>query len=207
MTIVFVRAYDARMKHLLLALAATVLLACSPKGAANAAPAHTEVGYFAGGCFWCVEHDMSKIPGVVDVVSGYAGGVMPNPTYDNHEGYREAVKVVFDPTKTSYRQLVDRFWPLIDPTDDGGQFCDRGGPYRTAIWVTTQAQLDAAKASEVAAGTRLKQGKMLTPIYRFTTFYPAEGYHQDFAEKNPLRYSLYRQGCGRDARLKQVWGR
>jgi len=195
------------MKHILLTIAAALVVACSPKGAANAAAAHTEVSYFAGGCFWCVEHDMAKIPGVVDVVSGYAGGVTPNPDYQNHEGYREAVKVVFDPAKISYRQLVDRFWPTIDPTDDGGQFCDRGNAYRTALWVTTQAQLDAAKASEAAAGTKLKQGKMLTPIYRFTTFYPAEGYHQDFAEKNPLRYSLYRQGCGRDARLKQVWGR
>lgn len=195
------------MKHILLTIAAALIVACSPRGGANAAAAHTEVGYFAGGCFWCVEHDMSKIPGVVDVVSGYAGGTIPNPTYDNHEGYREAVKVVFDPAKISYRQLVDRFWPTIDPTDDGGQFCDRGNAYRTAVWVTTQAQLEAAKASEAAAGAKLKQGKMLTPIYRFTTFYPAEGYHQDFAEKNPLRYSLYRQGCGRDARLKQVWGR
>ncbi|MGE5565734.1 MAG: peptide-methionine (S)-S-oxide reductase MsrA [Parcubacteria group bacterium] len=193
------------MKHLLLAITATLLLACSPKTAAHAAPARTETAYFAGGCFWCVEHDMAKIPGVIDVVSGYAGGTIPNPTYENHDGYREAVKVVFDPAKLSYRQLVDRFWPTIDPTDDGGQFCDRGGAYRTAVWVTTQAQLEAAKASEAAAGARLKQGKMLTPIYRFTTFYPAEGYHQDFAEKNPLRYSLYRQGCGRDARLRQVW--
>jgi peptide-methionine (S)-S-oxide reductase len=195
------------MKHILLTIVAALVVACSPRGAANAAAAHTEVGYFAGGCFWCVEHDLSKIPGVIDVVSGYAGGENAKPTYDNHEGYREAVKVVFDPAKISYRQLVDRFWPLIDPTDDGGQFCDRGAPYRTAVWVTTQAQLDAAKASEAAAGAKLKQGKMLTPIYRFTTFYPAEGYHQDFAEKNPLRYSLYRQGCGRDARLKMVWGR
>jgi len=195
------------MKHLFLAIAATLLLACSPKTGAQAAPKQTETAYFAGGCFWCVEHDMAKIPGVVDVISGYAGGEQPNPTYENHEGYREAVKVVFDPAKVSYRQLVDRFWPLIDPTDNGGQFCDRGFPYTTAVWVTTQAQLDAAKASETAAGAKLKQGKMLTPIYRFTTFTPAEGYHQDFAEKNPLRYSLYRQGCGRDSRLKQVWGR
>jgi len=195
------------MRPLLIALIAALAVACSPKGAANAAPKQTEVGYFAGGCFWCVEHDLAKIPGVIDVVSGYAGGENAKPSYENHEGYREAVKVVFDPAKISYRQLVDRFWPTIDPTDDGGQFCDRGNAYRTAVWVTTQAQLDAAKASEAAAGTKLKQGKMLTPIYRFTTFYPAEGYHQDFAEKNPLRYNVYRQGCGRDARLKQVWGR
>jgi peptide-methionine (S)-S-oxide reductase len=200
-------AYGRFMKPLLLTIVAALFVACSPKGAATAAPAQAETAYFAGGCFWCVEHDMSKIPGVVDVVSGYAGGAIPNPTYESHEGYREAVKVVFDPAKVSYRQLVDRFWPLIDPTDDGGQFCDRGPQYTSAVWVMTQAQLDAAKASEAAAGAKLKQGKMLTPIYRFTTFYPAEGYHQDFAQKNPLRYSFYRQGCGRDARLKAVWRR
>ena len=195
------------MKHILLALIAALAVACSAKQAATAAPAQTEAAYFAGGCFWCVEHDMAKIPGVVDVVSGYAGGTVPNPTYQSHEGYREAVKVVFDPAKVSYRQLVDRFWPLIDPTDDGGQFCDRGFPYTTAVWVTTQAQLEAAKSSEAMAATKLKRGKMLTPVFRFTTFYPAEGYHQDFAEKNPLRYNVYRQGCGRDAQLKRVWGR
>lgn len=195
------------MKPILIALIAALAVACSPQHGANAAAKQTDTAYFAGGCFWCVEHDMGKIPGVVDVVSGYAGGEIANPTYENHEGYREAVKVVFDPTKVSYRQLVDRFWPLVDPTDNGGQFCDRGFAYTTAVWVKTQAQLDAAKASEAAAGAKLKQGKMLTPIYRFTTFYPAEGYHQDFAEKNPLRYNVYRQGCGRDGRLKQVWGR
>ena len=104
------------MKHILLALIAALAVACSAKQAATAAPAQTEAAYLAGGCFWCVEHDMAKIPGVVDVVSGYAGGTVPNPTYQSHEGYREAVKVVFDPAKVSYRQLVDRFWPLIDPT-------------------------------------------------------------------------------------------
>lgn len=182
------------------------VLACSPQKAAKAAD-QTETAYFAGGCFWCVEHDMASIPGVIDVVSGYAGGDLKNPTYENHTGHLEAVKVVFDPAKISYRQLVDRFWPLIDPTDAGGQFCDRGHSYTTAVWVLNQRQLDAANASRAAAAAKLKQGKMITPIRRFTTFTKAEGYHQDYATKNPLRYNVYRQGCGRDKRLKQVWGR
>ena len=195
------------MKPFLTAILAVFVLACSPQASSGAAPSKTEAAYFAGGCFWCVEHDMSEIPGVVDVVSGYAGGDLAHPTYENHEGHYEAVKVVFDPGKITYRQLVDAFWPLIDPTDAGGQFCDRGPPYRTAVWTLNQAQLDAATASRDVAATKLKQGKIVTPIYRFTSFWPAEGYHQDFARKNPLRYNVYRQGCGRDKRLKQVWGR
>lgn len=191
------------MKHSFLA----VFFALIFGALAHAAPKQTETAYFAGGCFWCVEHDMAKIPGVVDVVSGYAGGDLKHPTYENHEGHIEAVRVVFDPTKISYRQLVDRFWPLIDPTDSGGQFCDRGHSYTTAVWVVNQRQLDAANASRAAAAAKLKTGKMVTPILRFSTFTTAEGYHQNFAENNPLRYNVYRQGCGRDKRLKQVWGR
>jgi len=190
--------------RLFAALAAVLaLLGAAP---ANAAP-RLETAWFAGGCFWCVEHDMAKIPGVVDVVSGYAGGTLRNPTYENHEGHIEAVKVTFDPAKISYRQLVDRFWPLIDPTDVGGQFCDRGHSYTTAVWVAGEAQLKAAQASRAAAGARLRQGSIVTPVLGFTSFWPAEGYHQDYAGKNPLRYNLYRQGCGRDARLRAVWGR
>ncbi|HYG27247.1 MAG TPA: peptide-methionine (S)-S-oxide reductase MsrA [Caulobacteraceae bacterium] len=176
-------------------------------GLAHAAPKQTETAYLAGGCFWCVEADMAKIPGVIDVVSGYAGGDLKNPTYENHQGHIEAVKVVFDPKKISYRQLLDRFWPTIDPTDAGGQFCDRGHSYETAVWVVSQRQLDAAKASRDAAAARLKQGRMVTPILRFSSFWPAERYHQNYASKNPLRYNVYRQGCGRDRRLRQVWGK
>jgi len=144
---------------------------------------------------------------VVVVVSVYAGGDLKNPTFKNHEGHIEAVKVVFDPGKISYRQLVVRFWPLIDPTDAGGQFCDRGHAYTTAIWVKSDSQLEAAKASRAAAAKALKQGKMVTPILRYSSFWTAEGYHQDYAEKNPLRYNLYRQACGRDRKLEKVWGR
>ncbi len=190
--------------RLLTALAATfALLAIGP---VQAAP-KLETAWFAGGCFWCLEKDMEKIPGVVDAVSGYAGGDLKNPTYENHEGHREAVKVTYDPARISYRQLVDRFWPLVDVTDAGGQFCDRGYQYSTAVWVATEAQRQAAEASKAAAAARVKGRTIVTPIERYTSFWLAEGYHQDYAKKNPVRYNFYRQTCGRDGRLKAVWGR
>lgn len=190
--------------RLLTAIAATFTLFAI--GPAQAAP-KLETAWFAGGCFWCLEKDMEKIPGVVDAVSGYAGGDLQNPTYENHEGHREAVKVTFDPARISYRQLVDRFWPLVDVTDAGGQFCDRGPQYSTAVWVATEAQRQAAEASKAAAAARLRSRPIVTPILRYTSFWNAEGYHQDYAKKNPVRYAFYRQTCGRDARIKAVWGR
>jgi methionine-S-sulfoxide reductase len=148
--------------------------------------------------------------GVVSAESGYTGGTQANPTYEQvgsgRTGHIEAVRVVYDPKRISYRQLVDRFWPTIDPTDDGGQFCDRGPVYRTAVFVTP-AQRPLAEVSRTAAARKLKQGSMVTPIRPATRFWPAEAYHQDFYKKNPLRYRVYRQGCGRDARLRAVWGR
>ena len=190
------------MKALIVAL----LIALGWTGA-NAAPkAQLATAYFAGGCFWCMEHDMA-IPGVVEVVSGYAGGEMKNPTYENHGNHLEAVKVVYDPAKVSYGTLLTRFWLVIDPTDPSGQFCDRGHAYQTAVWVRTKAERAAAETSRDIAARRLKTGEVVTPILRFTSFWPAEGYHQDFAENNLLRYNLYRQGCGRDARLRALWGR
>lgn len=165
---------------------------------------------FAGGCFWCTESDFEHMPGVIAAESGYTGGTQPNPTYEQvgsgRTGHIEAVRVTYDPRRISYRQLVDRFWPTIDPTDDGGQFCDRGATYRTAVFVTP-AQKPDAEASRAAAARKLKQGRMLTPIRPATRFWPAEAYHQDFYKKNPLRYRVYRQGCGRDAKLRAVWGR
>lgn len=192
------------LARLLTALAATLaLFSIAP---VQAAP-KLETAWFAGGCFWCLEKDMEKIPGVVDAVSGYAGGDLKNPTYENHEGHREAVKVTYDPAKISYRQLVDRFWPLVDVTDAGGQFCDRGYQYSTAVWVATEAQRQAAEASKAAAAARLKGRTIVTPIERYSSFWLAEGYHQDYAKKNPVRYNFYRQTCGRDGRLKAIWGR
>lgn len=190
--------------RLLTAIAATfTLFAIGPAQAAS----RLETAWFAGGCFWCLEKDMEKIPGVVDAVSGYAGGDLKNPTYENHEGHREAVKVTYDPARISYRQLVDRFWLLVDVTDAGGQFCDRGPQYSTAVWVATEAQRQAAEASKAAAAARLRGQPIVTPILRYSSFWNAESYHQDYAKKNPVRYAFYRQTCGRDARVKAVWGR
>lgn len=194
------------MKRLLIALIALLGLAL-PLAAAQAQPPR-ENAYFAGGCFWCAEADLAKIPGVIDVVSGYAGGDIDRPTYENHPGYIEAVKVTFDPTKISYRALTDRFFRLVDPTDGGGQFCDRGREYTTAIWVVSEPQREAALAAKVAAQARLKvKAPIVTPILTYKSFWPAEGYHQDYAKKNALKYRYYRTACGRDGRLKQVWGR
>ena len=174
----------------------------------SAAPAR-ETAVFAGGCFWCVEHDMKAIPGVVSVVSGYTGGHVANPTYEDvtreTSGHLESVKVTFDPAKISYTALVGRFMRLIDPTDAGGQFCDRGQSYQSAIFVNGPAQRAAAQAVLTQLKTGPLKGKIVTPIRDTATFWPAEGYHQDYASKNPLRYNLYRQGCGRDARIKAVW--
>ena len=184
----------------------------SAAACAQAAPRtdRLETAVFAGGCFWCTEADFEKVPGVVSAVSGYTGGAEPSPTYKQvtagRTGHLEAVKVTYDPARVSYRALVDRFWTTIDPTDASGQFCDRGASYRPAVFVATPAQRQAAEASRQAAAARLKRGAMATPIRDASAFWPAEAHHQDFYKTNPLRYRTYRQGCGRDARLKAVWG-
>lgn len=174
----------------------------------QAAPAR-ETAIFAGGCFWCVEHDMKPIPGVVSVVSGYTGGHLAKPTYEDvtseTSGHLEAVKVTFDPAKISYLALVGRFMRLIDPTDAGGQFCDRGQSYQSAIFANGPVQRSAAQAVLTRLQTTPLKGKIVTPVRDAVTFWPAEGYHQNYSNKNPLRYNLYRQGCGRDARVKAVW--
>ena len=168
-----------------------------------------ETAIFAGGCFWCVEHDMKVIPGVVSAVSGYTGGHVAKPTYEDvtseTSGHLESVKVTFDPAKISYAALVGRFMRLIDPTDAGGQFCDRGQSYQSAIFVSGAAQRAAAQAILAQLQTTPLKDKIVTPIRDAVTFWPAEGYHQNYSNKNPLRYNLYRQGCGRDARVKAVW--
>lgn len=170
----------------------------------------TETAVFAGGCFWCTESDFEHTTGVISAVSGYTGGPEANPTYEQVSsettGHMEAVRVTFDPAKISYRALVDHFWRTIDPTDQGGQFCDRGPSYRPAVFVATPRQRSDAEASKAAAQTAL--GKPInTPIRNLGAFWPAEGYHQDFYKSNALRYKLYRAGCGRDRRLKALWDR
>jgi peptide-methionine (S)-S-oxide reductase len=166
---------------------------------------------FAGGCFWCVESDFDKVPGVVSTTSGYIGGTVANPTYQQvsskSTGHAEAVEIVFDPSKVTYRALVDHYWRTIDPTVKDQQFCDHGSPYRTAIFAVDQDQLKAAQASlaDVQKSKPFPQ-PIVTEIVLATKFYPAEDYHQDYYLKNPVRYKYYRTSCGRDARLAQLWG-
>jgi peptide-methionine (S)-S-oxide reductase len=173
--------------------------------------ARTEIATFAGGCFWCVEADFDKVPGVISTTSGYTGGSVANPSYGQVSGKRtghaEAVQIVFDPARVSYEQLVEKYWRTIDPTVRDRQFCDAGSPYRTAIFANSDAQLAAAKAS-LAALEKSKPFKdpIVTTIERAGPFYAAEEYHQDYYKKNPVRYAYYRTSCGRDARLKQLWG-
>lgn len=166
---------------------------------------------FAGGCFWCVEADFDKVPGVLSTTSGYIGGRTAKPTYEqvssNSTGHAEAVLVEFDTAKVSYERLVEHFWRTIDPTTRDRQFCDAGSPYRTAIFAQDAAQLKAATASRAALQTRKPfKEPVVTEVVMATTFYPAEDYHQDYYLKNPVRYKYYRTNCGRDARLKQLWG-
>ncbi len=194
------------------------IAACSQGEAATGAPAaptvqdsgRRETAVFAGGCFWSVESNFEHMPGVVSAVSGYAGGTVANPTYDRvargGTGHVEAVQVTYDPARISYRQLVDRFWRTIDPTDPDGQFCDQGQAYVTAVFATA-AQRPAADASRAAAAEVIGTSRFVTPVRSATRFWPAEAYHQDFARLNPVRYGGYSRFCGRDARLRAVWGR
>ena len=178
-----------------------------PAGAAPAA-SHRAVATFAMGCFWCAEDAFEGHQGVVSVVSGYTGGKEKNPTYEqvsaHRTGHFEAIEVTYDPSKVSYEQLLAVFWHNVDPSDGDGQFCDKGPQYRSAIFVHDADQRRAAEASKgpVAA----KVGKVATLILPAGSFYKAEDYHQDFAKTNPLRYRFYSTGCGRAARLRQVWG-
>lgn len=167
---------------------------------------YTETAVFAGGCFWCVESDLEKLDGVGDVVSGYAGGASQNPTYKNHKGHLEVVRAPYDPDVISYRELVDYFLRHIDPLDDGGQFCDRGFSYTTAILYQNADQYEDAEAAKAAAEAELGE-TIVTVIRELDRFWIAEDYHQDYYKKNPIRYKLYRTGCGRDRRVAQVWGK
>ena len=174
-------------------------------------PAKVARAAFAGGCFWCMEASLEKVPGVVSVVSGYAGGQVKNPAYEQvgtgTTGHAESVQVLYDPQKLSYAQLVEIFWRNVDPTDGGGQFCDRGNEYRSQIFYEDDAQKRVAEESKKAleASGRLKK-PIVTQVTHLDAFYPAEDYHQDFYKKNPIRYTTYRAGCGRDRRLAQLWG-
>ncbi len=178
---------------------------------ASAQAAATAKATFAGGCFWCVEADFDKVPGVLSTTSGYTGGTVPNPSYEQvaakKTGHAEAVEIVFDPKRVSYAQLVEHFWRTIDPTTPDRQFCDRGSPYRTAIYVHDAEQMAVVRAS-LAALEKSKPFKepIVTQVERAGPFYVAEDYHQDYYKKNPIRYNYYRSGCGRDKLLQQLWG-
>jgi peptide-methionine (S)-S-oxide reductase len=164
---------------------------------------------FAGGCFWCMEPPFEKLPGVVSVVSGYTGGTVVKPTYgavsSGATGHLEAVEVVFDPARVSYETLLGVFWRNIDPTNPRGQFCDLGEQYRSAIFFHDAAQERAARASAVRI-VKARKLRVVTEIRPAAPFYRAEEYHQDYYKKNPVRYRFYRFNCGRDRRLRQVWG-
>jgi peptide-methionine (S)-S-oxide reductase len=170
----------------------------------------TATAIFAGGCFWCMEPPFDKLPGVKATTSGYTGGNKVNPTYEEvsagDTGHVEAVQITYDPKQVSYEKLLEVFWHNVDPLDKGGQFCDRGSTYTSAIFVQNQEQRKLAEQSKAAIEKQL--GKpVFTTIRVATTFYPAEDYHQDYYQKNPLRYKYYRYSCGRDQRLEELWGK
>lgn len=171
------------------------------------------IATFAGGCFWCMEPPFREMAGVKDVVSGYTGGAKANPSYDEvssgKSGHFEAIQVSYDPKVTSYDQLLDTFWRNIDPTDEDGQFADRGSQYHTAIFYGNEAEKKAAEASlkKLSEGEVYKGRKILTQILPAKPFYKAEDYHQNYAKKNPLRYNAYKQGSGRAGYLEKTWGK
>ena len=181
-------------------------------GAAAAQPAVPEraVATFAGGCFWCVESDFDHVPGVLETISGYTGGKVANPTYSQVSaggtGHAESVEVVYVPRKVSFAQLLDYFWHHVDPTVKDQQFCDHGNQYRTAIFVHNDEERKLAEASKKKVEAELKK-PIYTEIVQAGPFYKAEDYHQDYYEKNPVRYKFYRFNCGRDQRLEELWGK
>jgi peptide-methionine (S)-S-oxide reductase len=196
------------MSRLLLALT-LVLAGAGFAGAQNAASPRTAVATFAGGCFWCVESDFDKVPGVLQTISGYTGGHVANPTYHQVSaggtGHAESVEVIFDPSRVSYQQLLTYYWHHVDPTVKDRQFCDVGNQYRTAIFVHDAEQRKLAEASKKKVEAELKV-PIYTQIVNAGPFYKAEDYHQDFYKKNKLKYEFYRWNCGRDQRVKQIWG-
>ena len=191
------------MKKLLILILANLSIFAAPLVLADKA-------ILAGGCFWCMESDFEKLPGVTDVVSGFTGGSAPNPTYNgDHRGHYEAVEITYDPAVIDYQRILDHYWVNIDPFDDRGQFCDKGPSYRAAIFVATSEERTLAEQSRTRVIESFPGQKVVTQILDATTFYPIAGdesYHQDFYKKSPIRYKTYRWGCGRDQRLTEIWG-
>ncbi len=195
------------MKRLISLLLLALMM--SVGGQAMAAVKHA-TAIFAGGCFWCMQSDMNKVPGVEKTVVGYTGGHTKDPTYEQVSaggtGHLEAIEVTFDPAKLSYKELLNVYWHDIDPTDASGQFCDKGHQYTSAIFTQGREQKEIAEQSKQALIDSDKFKHVVTVIRPATKFYPAKTYHQDYYKKNPLRYRYYRYSCGRDARLKKIWG-
>ena len=191
------------MKSTLALCLSTVLLS-------HAAIAAADKAILAGGCFWCMEADFEKLAGVTDVISGFTGGTLKNPTYNgNHEGHYEAVEITYDPGKVSYKKLLEYFWVNIDPFDARGQFCDKGPSYLSAIFVANDTERKIAEESKQKVAELFPGNEIVTPIPNASTFYPIKGnesYHQDYYKKSPIRYKFYRWNCGRDTRLKELWG-
>ena len=201
-------------RRLLLSFLAALglLVAAVPVSAQAPAKPATAKATFAGGCFWCVEEVYDKIPGVISTVSGYMGGHVKNPTYEQvstaRTGHAEVVQIEYDPSKVTYARLLEVFWRNIDPTQKDGQFCDHGPQYRSGIFYHNDEQKRLAEGSRLnLSKNKPFKGEIVTEITRAAEFYPAEGYHQDFHTKSPTRYKFYKSGCGRDARLQQLWGK
>ncbi len=205
------------MNRLMLAFIAALALGASAP-ASSQAPAKpaakptTAKATFAGGCFWCMEEVYDKVPGVISTVSGYMGGVQKNPTYEQvssgRTGHAEVVQVEYDPSKVTYASLIEVFWRNIDPTQKDGQFCDHGPHYRSGIFYHNDEQKRLAEDSRLnLSRNKPFKGEIVTEITKAAEFYPAEAYHQDFHTKSPTRYKFYKSGCGRDARLQQLWGK
>jgi methionine-S-sulfoxide reductase len=199
-------------KHIFLRTVLALALVLSASALSRAAESGLEIATFAGGCFWCVESDFDNVPGVVRTVSGFTGGDLKDPTYQQvtagGSGHLEAVQITFDPKKVSFAALLEIFWRSVDPTDDGGQFCDRGESYQTAIFANSAEQQRLAQESKRQLQlSALLKAPIVTAIKAAGPFYPAEDYHQDYYKRNPLRYKFYRFGCGRDARITELWGK
>jgi peptide-methionine (S)-S-oxide reductase len=207
----FTLRYALRKLALIVAALGTAAALAQP-AKLPATPAGSAVATFAGGCFWCMEPPFDKLDGVLATTSGYIGGTKKYPTYEEvsagYTGHTEAVQVLYDPKRVSYEKLLEVFWHNIDPTVKDRQFCDVGSQYRTGIFVHTDEQRRAAEASKAALETSKPfKAPIVTPVVMAGEFWPAEDYHQDYYVKNPVRYSYYRTGCGRDARLKELWGK
>jgi peptide-methionine (S)-S-oxide reductase len=192
----------------ILAAAAALLLAALAAGSGPepGRAASSDTAIFAGGCFWCMEAAFDEVDGVTETISGYAGGTKPNPTYGDHEGYLEAVKVTYDPAKVTYAKLLDHYWQNIDPFDPDFQFCDKGPAYHSAIFFSNDEEKKLAETTKQDIAARFKQ-TVATEIKPVTTFTAAEDYHQDYHNQNPVSYKYYKWGCGRAQRLAEIWGK